>query len=225
MKRVVITGLGVVAPNAVGLDAFTQALRHGASGIRFFQNLRDAAMGCCVAGVPELYNEEGLRDFMSPGAFKSLRSSNIKYALTAALEAWQNAGLDISGMQRDPDTGCVFGNGVCDVNHMRFAIERFENLEVQQLGMRQIEQLMTSGASAYIGGMLGLGNQVTANSSACSTGTEALIMSYEKIRSGAAKRMLAGSCEASSPYIWGVFDAMRVLNRNHNDEPQAASRL
>jgi 3-oxoacyl-(acyl-carrier-protein) synthase len=83
---------------------------------------------------------------------------------------------------------------------------------------------MTSGSSAYIGGLLGLGNQVSANSSACSTGTEAVVLAYEKIRSGNAKRMIAGSCEASSPYVWGVFDAMRVLNRNHNDNPTAASR-
>jgi 3-oxoacyl-[acyl-carrier-protein] synthase-1 len=224
MNRVVITGLGVVAPNGIDIPSFTDALKTGKSGINFFRHLKDSAMGCCVAGVPMNFDDSILRKYLSPGAFKSLRSTTIKYALTAAIEAWINAGFKIMGNDIDLETGCIFGNGVCDVDHMRYAIGMFESGDVQKLGVRHIEQLMTSGSSAYIGGLLGLGNQVTANSSACSTGTEAVVMAFEKIQSGNAKRMIAGSCEASSPYIWAVFDAMRVLNRNHNDNPVAASR-
>ena len=224
MNRVVITGLGVVAPNGVNIASFTSALRQGISGIQFFQHLKDSAMGCCVAGVPMNFDNSILRKYLNPGAFKSLRSTTIKYALAAAIEAWTNAGFEVIGNDIDPDTGCIFGNGVCDVDHMRYAIGMFENGDIQKLGVRHIEQLMSSGSSAYIGGLLGLGNQVTANSSACSTGTEAVVTAFEKIQSGNAKRMIAGSCEASSPYIWAVFDAMRVLNRNHNDNPTAASR-
>jgi 3-oxoacyl-[acyl-carrier-protein] synthase-1 len=224
MNRVAITGLGVVAPNGINVPSFTHAIKNGISGIHFLQELKEYAMGCCVAGFPKGFDDAILSKYLSPGAFKSLRSTTVKYALAAAIEAWMNAGFVVSGNKSDPDTGCVFGSGVCDVNHMRYAIEMFENLEVQKLGVRHIEQLMTSGPSAFIGGLLGLGNQVTANSSACSTGTEAVVMAYEKIKSGSAKRMVAGSCEASSMYIWGVFDAMRVLNRNHNDNPAAASR-
>ena len=224
MNRVVITGLGVVAPNGINIPAFTDALKTGTSGIQFFQHLKDSAMGCCVAGVPINFDDAVLRKYLSPGAFKSLRSTTIKYALAATLEAWTNAGLPVIGNDIDIDTGCIFGNGVCDVDHMRYAIGMFENGDIQKLGVRHIEQLMSSGSSAYIGGLLGLGNQVTANSSACSTGTEAVMMAFEKIQSGNAQRMIAGSCEASSPYIWAVFDAMRVLNRNHNDNPAAASR-
>jgi 3-oxoacyl-(acyl-carrier-protein) synthase len=83
---------------------------------------------------------------------------------------------------------------------------------------------MASGISARISGQLALGNQVTTNSSACSTGTEALAMGLERIRSGLADRMLCGGAEAASHYIWSGFDAMRVLNRNSNDAPEKASR-
>ncbi len=224
MKRVVITGLGVVAPNGINIPQFTHAIKNGISGLHFLQELKDGLMGCCVAGVPVAFDDAILKPYLSPGAFKSLRSTTVKYALAAAIEAWTNADLSINNNEVDYETGCVFGNGVCDVDHMRYAIQFYENNEVQKLGVRHIEQLMTSGASAYIGGMFGLGNQVTANSSACSTGTEAVVMAYEKIKTGNAKRMIAGSCEASSKYIWGVFDAMRVLNRNFNDDPKGASR-
>ena len=69
-----------------------------------------------------------------------------------------------------------------------------------------------------------LGNQVTTNSSACSTGAEAIALGMERIRAGRAKRMLCGGAEAGSHYIWAGFDAMRVLCKGFNDEPEKASR-
>jgi 3-oxoacyl-(acyl-carrier-protein) synthase len=83
---------------------------------------------------------------------------------------------------------------------------------------------MNSGVSAYIGGKLGLGNQVTTNSSACTTGTESILMAFNRIQSGEAKRMIAGSTSDSGPYIWGGFDAMRVCTFKHNDTPEKGSR-
>jgi 3-oxoacyl-(acyl-carrier-protein) synthase len=85
-------------------------------------------------------------------------------------------------------------------------------------------QTMASGISAYLGGILGCGNQVTTNSSACATGTEGVIMGMQRIRSGKAERMLVGSCSDSGPYIWGGFDAMRILPSNYNSNPEEASR-
>ena len=83
---------------------------------------------------------------------------------------------------------------------------------------------MASGISAYLGGYLGCGNQVTTNSSACTTGLESVLMGYERVRNGDATRMLVGSCNDSGPYIWGGFDAMRVLTKKYNDNPEAGSR-
>lgn len=83
---------------------------------------------------------------------------------------------------------------------------------------------MASGISAYLGGMLGCGNQVTTNSSACTTGNEAIILGYDRIISGKAERMLVGSCGDDGPYVWGGFDAMRILPGKYNDNPEEASR-
>jgi 3-oxoacyl-(acyl-carrier-protein) synthase len=83
---------------------------------------------------------------------------------------------------------------------------------------------MNSGVSAYLGGKLGLGNQVTTNSSACTTGTESILMAYERIKLGQANRILAGSTSDSGPYIWGGFDAMKVCTFKHNESPQEGSR-
>src|SRR4029453_15326770 len=87
-----------------------------------------------------------------------------------------------------------------------------------------VERVWASGISARVAGQLALGNQVTTNSSACSTGTEAIIEGLERIRSGRAERMLCGGSEGASHYIWAGFDAMRVLTRASNDAPERASR-
>jgi 3-oxoacyl-(acyl-carrier-protein) synthase len=96
--------------------------------------------------------------------------------------------------------------------------------KVRRLGSTIVEQVMSSGVSARISGLLALGNQVTTNSSACSTGTEAILDGAARIRAGLAERMLCGGSEGDSHYIWAGFDAMKVLSRRFNEEPEKASR-
>jgi 3-oxoacyl-(acyl-carrier-protein) synthase len=69
-----------------------------------------------------------------------------------------------------------------------------------------------------------LGNKIVTNSSACATGTQAILMGYEYIKDGYAKRMLVGSSEHVDTYVYGAFDSMRVLSRKFNDNPEKASR-
>jgi 3-oxoacyl-(acyl-carrier-protein) synthase len=86
------------------------------------------------------------------------------------------------------------------------------------------ERIMGSAACARLAGLLGVGGQTTSNSSACATGTEAIIEGYWAVREGRAARVVAGGCEGDSRYIWAAFDAMRVLSRNFNHAPERASR-
>ena len=123
------------------------------------------------------------------------------------------------------EAGAVIGTGIGGLDT---AGERLIPLvdagRVRRLGSTMVEQVMGSGVSARVAGLLSLGNQVTANSSACSTGTEAIIEGCRRIRAGLAERMLCGGTEGSSHYAWAGFDSMRVLCRTHNDEPEKASR-
>ena len=61
--RVVITGMGVVAPNGVGLSEFTNAIKKGASGITYHQNLKDLDFSCCIGGIPKVSDEKKTRLF------------------------------------------------------------------------------------------------------------------------------------------------------------------
>ena len=222
--RVVITGLGVVAPNGVGIDAFTKAIKKGESGITFHQNLADLNFSCCIGGIPQI-SEEKKGAYLTPLQLRGFNSSGILYGCMAGMDAWKDAGFKIdSESDLDFDSGTVFGTGTSGVEKFREAIYKLDDKQVKRLGSTVVVQTMASGVSAFLGGILGLGNQVTTNSSACTTGTEAILMGYERIKNGQAKRMLVGSCSDDGPYIWGGFDAMRVMTYKHNEAPEQGSR-
>lgn len=224
MNRVVITGMGVVAPNGVGLDAFGAAIASGTSGITFQEDMKAANFSCCIAGVPKISEEKKL-EYLTPLQLRGFNSSGILYGCMAGMDAWRDAGLIIeSESDLDYDSGCIFGTGTSGVDKFREAIYKVDAGEVKRLGSTVVLQTMASGISAYLGGILGLGNQVTTNSSACTTGTEGILMGYERIKSGLATRMLVGSCSDEGLYIWGGFDAMRVMTYKHNDSPTNGSR-
>ena len=222
-KRVVITGMGVVSPNGIGIPAFLNAIQHGVSGIRFVPNYEDLHMSCHVAGIPE-FEWENLKNYISEVSFHGLKGTNIAYGITAALDAWADAGLPYDTDEPRWETGCVFGNSAPDSEATKNVIIKVDNKEVKKLGSRVVEQTMNSGVTSFISGRLGLGNRVVTNSTACATGTQAILMGYEYIQSGLAKRMLVGSGEYIDTYIFGTFDSMRVLSRKFNDQPERASR-
>lgn len=224
MKRVVVTGMGVAAPNAVGLAEFESAVRKGKSGIKFFPELKDLKFGCQIGGKPEI-PEEKLLEYFTPLQLRGLNSSGIVYGVIAGTDAWKDAGLEKAEEDSpDWDSGIIFGTGILGVDKFREAIHLIEAGKTRRLGSTSVIQTMASGISAYLGGILGCGNQVTTNSSACTTGTEALLQGFERIKNGKSKRMLVGSCGDHGPYVWGGFDAMRILPGNYNDTPALASR-
>lgn len=223
-NRVVITGLGIVSPNGINLQQFKEAIKSGVSGIRHDEQLEALKFSCQISGKPEL-TDEIIQAAFTELELKSLESTAILYGVIAALEAWKDAGLSIENNE-DPDweSGTIFGTGTCGIDKIRTSIYRVDDLQVRRLGSTAVAQTMASGVSAFIGGKLGLGNQITTNSSACTTGTESILMAYERIKSGQAARMLAGSSTDSGPYIWGGFDAMRVCTTKHNHEPEKGSK-
>ena len=223
-KRVVITGLGVVAPNGVGLQNFTNAIKSGKSGITFHQNLKEKGFSCCIGGIPEV-SEEKKAEYLSPLQLRGFNSTSILYGCMAGIDAWKDAGFTVNENSRlDYDSGLIFGTGTSGIEKFREAIYKIDDQQVRRLGSTSVVQTMASGISAYLGGILGLGNQTTTNSSACTTGTEALLLGFERIKNGKAKRMLVGSSSDSSLYTWGGFDAMRVMTYKHNETPEKGSR-
>lgn len=225
-RRVVVTGMGVVAPNGNGVPAFDFALRKGISGVRADASMAELGFGCRVSAVPQDV------DALADSTFRSdellAMNASHRYAALAALEAWSAAGFarrEDGDATVDWDTGAVIGTGIGGMDTIVAKVVPLTAAgHARRLGSTVVEQVMASGVSARVAGLLGLGNQVTTNSSACSTGTEAILQGAFRIRAGLAERMLCGGSEGASPYIWSGFDAMRVMTRASNDQPERASR-
>jgi 3-oxoacyl-(acyl-carrier-protein) synthase len=186
----------------------------------------EAGFNCHVAAVPH-----GV-DALAQAAFREeellAMNASHRYAALAAIEAWQDAGFarpDAGDDRVDWDSGAVLGTGIGGMDTIAERVVPLVNEKrSKRLGSTGVEQVMASGISARVSGILALGNQVTTNSSACATGVEAVAEGTWRIRAGRAERMLCGGAEVPSPYIWAGFDAMRVLSRKFNDQPEKASR-
>ncbi|MFC3560336.1 beta-ketoacyl-[acyl-carrier-protein] synthase family protein [Pedobacter jamesrossensis] len=223
-NRVVITGLGVCAPNGTTVEEFRYAIENGVSGISHQPELERLGFSCQIAGKPNL-DAVRIAQYFTPLEIRNLDSSGIVYGVIAGLDAWRDSGLEIADTaEPDWDSGTFFGTGTSGIDKFRWAINKIDELEIRKLGSSVVAQTMASGVSAFISGKIGFGNRVSTNSAACATGTESILMAYEHIKSGKAKRMLAGSTSDSGPYIWGGFDAMKVCTFKHNDSPESGSR-
>src|SRR5690606_18279627 len=89
-NRVVITGMGVVAPNATGLSAFEKAIKAGVSGIQFDKQLEELNFSCQISGKPDL-SDIDLSSYMSALEMRNFNSSGILYGIIAGMDDWDDA--------------------------------------------------------------------------------------------------------------------------------------
>ena len=100
-NRVVITGMGVIAPNGHGLTEYEASLRQGKSGIRFHPKLEQLKFACQVGGIPQ--NVEQIKaKYFSQQDLLAMSESMI-YAGIAGMDCWQDAGLNSKTADGDPD--------------------------------------------------------------------------------------------------------------------------
>ena len=225
-RRVVVTGMGVLAANATGVPAFESALREGKSGITFQPKMAELGMNCQVAGVPAI-DTAALTALLLPAQLRAM-SVQLQYAALVAVECWRSAGFSFDSRERpetDWSTGSVIGSGISSIETLCETVGPLtDGKQVRKLGSRMTEQCMSSAVTACVSGLLGLGGPAIASSSACASGTAALFEALWLVRSGRVPRVLAGGVDTSNRYSWAMFDAMRVLCRDFNDRPEQASR-
>jgi 3-oxoacyl-(acyl-carrier-protein) synthase len=224
-NRVVVTGIGVVSANAIGTMEFEKALKLGKSGIKYWPELEKLNIRCQIGGAPEL-ESINLDEYLPRLYAAKVTNKAIIYGLLSGIEAWKDADLPLMTKDTDYNSGIIFGSGdLSGDSHLKEIVQyQIDRGEGRKLGSRSISEYMNSGAAAYLNSILGVGNRVQSNSSACITGSEAILLGYEYLSQGKADRMLCGSTEGDGRYIWGSFDAMRVLCADSNEHPEFGSR-
>ncbi len=221
--KVVVTGVGVVAPGASDLSSFRVMLREGRSGITADAELAGLGFSCRVSGRSHLHSEQ-LEQELSPLERRRLTAAGMRFALVAGREAVRCSGLSVGLAQPDVRRSVVFGAGVPGIDVLSTAFQHVDAGRCKRLGSATIEMQMPSSPASLLAAHLGAGGQVTSNAAACATGVEALITGWQRIRAGQADVVLVGSTETEGAHLWGAFESLRVLSSSFNHAPAHASR-
>ncbi len=218
-RRVVVTGMGVVAPNGTSIDNFWDSLVHGRSGIRRITYFDASTDPCQVAAeIPDF----DPTDYMDSKTAKRL-DRFAQFALAASKMAIVNSKTDLDSFEPDKVgviIGTGIGGGLCKENqHLIFMEKGFKRLSPLAAVM-----ICTHSAAGIISREFGLKGPNTTVSAGCTSGLDAIYLAYNTIRFGDADVMLAGAGEAPiTPYIVALFCACGLLSRS-NGNPKKVLR-
>ena len=218
-KRVVVTGLGLITPVGIGVDASWHGLIEGRSGIGLITQFDASQFPTKIAGEVVGFNPE---DFIETKEIKKM-DRFIHFAFAAATMAMNDSGLKITEANAER-TGVFVGSGMGGLH----TIEHYHSVFLEK-GPRRISpffipMLVVNLASGQISIRFGAKGPNSAVATACATGSHAIGDAYKIIQRGDADAMIAGGTEAViTPLGIGGFNAMKALS-TRNDEPEKASR-
>jgi 3-oxoacyl-[acyl-carrier-protein] synthase II len=217
-RRVVITGMGVVAPNGIGIENFWDSLVQGKSGVRRITYFDASSYPCQVAAeVPDFDPS----DYMDYRTAKKL-ARFAQFALAASKMAVEDSKLDLHSI--DPNRiGVIIGTGSGGAGYSEGQHIAFVEKGIKRISPFAIMMTTSHSVTGAISYELGLKGTNTTISSACNSGLDAIYFAYNTIRLGDADIMLAGAGEAPiTPYIIALFCAGDFLSKNNGIRPQEA---
>ncbi len=219
-RRVVVTGMGVVAPNGIGIHDFWDSLIQGKSAIRKITHFDASSYPCQVAAEVSDFNPT---DYMDPKTAKRL-ARFAQFALAGSKMAAENSKINMEVM--DPyRAGVIIGTGIGGGDFSESQHTVFMEKGIKRLSPFASVMICTHSAVGIIGCELGLKGFNTTIASACNSGLDAISLAYNAIRLGDADIMLAGAGEAPiTPYIIALFCAGGILTKNNGTEPEKALR-
>ena len=218
MRRVVITGIGIVSSIGNNVDEVTSSLRHGTSGIVAAPEytelgFRSQVHGTVKLNVAEHIDRKQLR-FMGEGA---------AYAVLAMEQAIADAGLDDSQVSH-VKSGLVAGSGGPSTANLLAAFDITREKGPKRIGPYMVPRCMSSTVSACIATFFKIKGINYSISSACSTSAHCITAGADAIRSGSQNIVFAGGGEELHWTLSVLFDAMGAMSSKYNDTPETASR-
>ena len=218
MRRVVITGIGIVSSIGNNVDEVTSSLRHGTSGIVAAPEytelgFRSQVHGTVKLDVAEHIDRKQLR-FMGEGA---------AYAVLAMEQAIADAGLDDSQVSH-VKSGLVAGSGGPSTANLLAAFDITREKGPKRIGPYMVPRCMSSTVSACIATFFKIKGINYSISSACSTSAHCITAGADAIRSGSQNIVFAGGGEELHWTLSVLFDAMGAMSSKYNDTPETASR-
>lgn len=229
MKRIVITGMGMVSPLGCGTEAVWQSLLAGKSGISALPDEMVQDISCKVAGQVPTLDQDPQHGFdpervIAPKDRKKM-DRFIEFALVAAQEALTQANWfpqDEAGRQR---TATVIATGIGGFNEIANAVETTANRGPRRLSPFTIPSFLANLAAGHVSIAHGFRGPIGAPVTACAAGAQAIGDAARLIRSGEADIALCGGTEAAIHRVsLAGFAAAKAMSGGFNDHPEQASR-
>ncbi len=219
MKRVVVTGLGIVSSIGNNADEVLTSLREARPGIGFAQDYADLNFRCQVHGAPTLdpfsVLDRRTTRFMGKGA---------AWNYIAMQEAIAQAGIEESDYRANPRTGIVMGSGGPSTLAVVEAADITREKGPRRIGPTAVPKAMSSTASATLATAFEIHGVNYSISSACATSKHCIGNAYEQIQLGKQDIVFAGGHEDLHWSMSNLFDAMGAMTTGYNETPDVASR-
>ncbi len=218
MKRVVITGMGIVSPIGNSTQEVLASLREAKSGITFSEEFKERGLRSHVYGKPDI-DLDGLVDRRA----RRFMGDGVAYNYVAMEEAIRDAGLEDTDVSNER-TGIVMGSGGPSLSNIVAATDTAREKGVRRVGPFMVPRSMSSTNSAVLATHFKIKGVNYSISSACATSAHCISNAAEQIMLGRQDMVFAGGGEELGWTFALQFDAMTALSTKYNETPATASR-
>jgi 3-oxoacyl-[acyl-carrier-protein] synthase II len=220
LKRVVITGIGVVSPFGNGLPALMKGIEEGRSAVRRMEGWDQyTGLHSLVGATVAIRDEKKI-----PRQKRRSMGRMSIFAAQAADEAIADAGISLSGEDLWR-VGCVIGSTMGSAKSINDAFETMlPNKDLSRLNSTMFFQCMSHTAAVNVAQYLGLNGTIMAPAAACASALHAIGAGYDLIRLGRQDVLLCGGAEELHPTVTGSFDILFATSTKYNDTPQKTPR-
>lgn len=218
MRRVVITGMGIVSPLGDTIAAVLASLRESRSGIRSYTSYKEIGLRSQVGGFTQVDLKEQIDK-------KNLRfmGNAAAYASIAMQQAIDDSGLAENEVSH-PRTGLIIGSGGTSAENVVAAADTMREKGLKRLSPFMVPRTMSSTVSACLTSAHQIKGTCYSISSACATGSHCIGAAMEQIQMGKQDVVFAGGADEEHWTQTAMFDAMGALSTKFNDTPGRASR-
>jgi len=220
-NRVVITGMGILAPNGIGNDKFWESLLAGRSGIGPITLFDASDLKSRIAGEVKNFDPH---DYIEPELKPKRMARHTQFAYAAAMMALKDAGLEVSEADLPSPTPVVVGVSTSAMDIIERSISNFAERGENGISPTAVGALTPQAAANVIADRIGVHAHASTVSSACPSGLDALAIAATMIESGAAELAIAGGADAPiTKHTFAAFIATG-MSSCRNGEPERASR-
>ena len=218
MRRVVVTGIGIVSPIGNNTAEVTESLKEAKSGISFDQSHKEMGFRSHVSGQIKINLQDSI-----DRKFLRFMGDGASYNYLAMLEALRDSGLEENEIS-NPMTGLIMGSGGPSTKNLLRAFDITRDSGPKKIGPTSVPKVMCSTNSATLSTFFKIRGMNYSITSACSTSAHCIGHGAELIQMGKQDIVFTGGGEELDWSLSALFDAMTALSSKYNDSPESASR-